>query len=637
MSDSVTISQSAKHAAAEPTALRSIGVTMLVILMVAGIAWWAGCELTDRSGVCLDDAFITYIYSRNLADGHGLRYNVTDAGPTEGYSSPLHVLLAAAAMRAGIEPLAFTRGMSLALLLTIPIALAWSAWRAVYVAQSGAGLATGSSWGSIAALFLLVLLCLPETMSHITTGLETMLFAAICAWVIAWSVCIVFRDGAPGVAGSIVGVTLMTLLALARPEGVVLACGYLVVTPLAIGVTGRWSKAHRRSFLAMGVAFAAIFGGYLFFKWTYFGYLLPNPYYTKAHNQIFGTAGDALPGISDVVKFAVFRIAPVFVVIAAITVAGWFAPTPEQNAKVRIDSRHRRMALGLLLAPSLGVVLLYSRAIHEVAGGFRYEYPHLLPLLGLLAIVMIQRGLDAPRKALILFTMVLTGKMLFSDADSRLLHRLSDPVRSAWAWTGYRHEDDPLAAMGLDLAQTGLESDGRILLSGAGLTTYYSRFTALDWVGLNSNDLSGRNALTIDQVWEIIDRFSPDVVYSILPPATQGVSDRSDDPAFASPSVRRTLHGRASELFKQWNPDCVADMFYHEMQYLRDHCVFGAAYGFDGVWGDDWALFAYVRRDSPHREVILRVLRDSARADRTTNFAPFYVNDPRELGKQIGG
>lgn len=634
MSESDAIGNPGEHQAIESSAVRSIGVTSLAILLIAGMAWWTACELTDRAGVCLDDAFITYIYARNLADGHGLLYNVTDAGPTEGFSSPLHVLLTGAAMRAGIEPLAYTRGMSLALLLTIPIALAWSASRASIAPESVAASSARRCWGLSAALFLLILLCLPETMGHVTTGLETYLFAAICAWVFAWSVRVVFSGRPPGVAGSMVGAILMVLLALARPEGVVLACGYLVATRLAIGVAGRWSVAHRRCFVWMSVAFAAIFGGYLVWKWAYFGYLLPNPYYTKAHNEIFGTAGNVLPGVSDVVKFTVFRIAPVFALIVAVR---GFAPRPAEPYSARPESTRGLLALALLLIPSLSVVLLYSRAIHEVAGGFRYEYPHLLPWLGVLAIVMVQRGLDKPRIALAVFAVVLAGKLLFSGADSRLLHRLRDPVQSALAWTDYHHEDDPLAALGLDLAETGLESDGRILLSGAGLTAYYSRFTALDWVGLNSNELSGREALSIDQVWDVIEQFNPDVIYSILPPATRGVSDRSADPAFASPSVRRTLNGRASELFKQWNPDRVADMFYHEMKYVRDHCVFGAAYGFDGVWGNDWALFAYVRRDSPHRDVILRALRNSGRSDLTTNFAPFYVNDPRALGRPVGG
>jgi len=634
MSDSVAIGNPANRQTIESSSAGLIGVTSLAILLIVGMAWWSACELTDRAGVCLDDAFITYIYSRNLADGHGLLYNVTDARPTEGYSSPLHVLLTGAAMRAGIEPLAFTRGMSLVLLLTIPIALAWSASRASIDPESVAASSARRCWGLIAALLLLILLCLPETMGHVTTGLETYLFASICAWIFAWSVCILFSDRPPGVAGSMVGVILMVLLALARPEGVVLACGYLIATRLAIGVAGRWSVAHRRCFVWMSVAYAVILGGYLVWKWAYFGYLLPNPYYTKAHNEIFGTAGNVLPGVSEVVRFTVFRIAPVLALIVAVR---GFAPRPAEPSNARPPSKRGLLALALLLLPSLGVVLLYSRAIHEVAGGFRYEYPHLLPWLGVLVIVMVQRGLDKPRKALAVFAVVLAGKLLFSGADSSLLHRLRNPVQSALAWTDYRHEDDPLAAMGLDLAETGLESDGRILLSGAGLTAYYSRFTALDWVGLNSNELSGREALSVDEVWGVIEEFNPDVIYSILPPATRGASDRTVDPAFASPSVRRTLNGRASELFKQWNPDRVADMFYHEMQYVRDHCVFGAAYGFDGVWGDDWALFAYVRRDSPHRDVILKVLRNSARSDQTTNFAPFYVNDPRELKTQVDG
>src|SRR5437762_1835008 len=56
-----------------------------------------------------DDAFIAFQYARHLAEGVGLRFNVTDAQPTEGYSSLLHVLALATSFRFGGEPLIATR------------------------------------------------------------------------------------------------------------------------------------------------------------------------------------------------------------------------------------------------------------------------------------------------------------------------------------------------------------------------------------------------------------------------------------------------------------------------------------------------------------------------------------------------
>jgi len=72
-------------------------------------------------------------------------------------------------------------------------------------------------------------------------------------------------------------------------------------------------------------------------------------------------------------------------------------------------------------------------------------------------------------------------------------------------------------------------------------------------------------------------------------------------------------------------------MFWREMTFIRDHCVFGATYRFDRKLGEDWMLMAYVRKDSPHAERILSVLRNSRRADYDQDLGRFYVNDPRTL------
>ena len=49
-----------------------------------------------------DDAFISFRYARNLAEGHGLVWNPGEA--VEGYTNFLWVVLMAAGIGAGAEP-----------------------------------------------------------------------------------------------------------------------------------------------------------------------------------------------------------------------------------------------------------------------------------------------------------------------------------------------------------------------------------------------------------------------------------------------------------------------------------------------------------------------------------------------------
>ena len=65
---------------------RAARAAMLVGLSAYGL-------LVARFNFVCDDAFISFRYARNLADGLGLRYNLGVEPPVEGYSNFLWVLL----------------------------------------------------------------------------------------------------------------------------------------------------------------------------------------------------------------------------------------------------------------------------------------------------------------------------------------------------------------------------------------------------------------------------------------------------------------------------------------------------------------------------------------------------------------
>ncbi len=65
-----------------------------------------------------DDAYITYRYSRNLAEGHGPVWNLGER--VEGYTCFLHMVLCSGAIKAGIDPGKSSQAISLlALALTV--------------------------------------------------------------------------------------------------------------------------------------------------------------------------------------------------------------------------------------------------------------------------------------------------------------------------------------------------------------------------------------------------------------------------------------------------------------------------------------------------------------------------------------
>ena len=80
-----------------PAPTRSNLVPLLPgVLVFALLAW--------KLDFLCDDAFISFRYSRNLVEGHGLRYNLAGALPVEGYSNLLWVLWLAPFEALGVDP-----------------------------------------------------------------------------------------------------------------------------------------------------------------------------------------------------------------------------------------------------------------------------------------------------------------------------------------------------------------------------------------------------------------------------------------------------------------------------------------------------------------------------------------------------
>jgi hypothetical protein len=182
--------------------------------------------------------------------------------------------------------------------------------------------------------------------------------------------------------------------------------------------------------------------------------------------------------------------------------------------------------------------------------------------------------------------------------------------------------------MGRDLARTGLGQRATIAVSAAGAIAYYSGFRAIDLGGLADPFLSGREAHTVAEAWEHVERFRPDAFQSALPPATPGVRLDQYDPMITAPAFWRILRDHAgSELPKYWDQGRLLETMRREAIYLRERYTFGAAYGS----GQDLNIL-YLRRDSPYLEIMRRALRSSAAGqDRTTDLGPLFGNDPRKL------
>lgn len=228
----------------------------------ASVLFFALGIVVIRSGHLHEDAYILYIYSENLARSGAITYFI-GGNPAEGATDFLWMVVLALPALVGVAtPIAAlvlnTLGVFTLTLLIVRVARAY-----------------GASWAILLPLVLLVPVH-PAVLAGVA-GFSTPTFSALALlmYVVAW------RSMGPGiVAVPILGL----LLGLFRPDGVILGA-------LSALIAFRYAGDHRRRYLvAVGIC-GALGLAYFFWRWDYFGEVLPLPLVVKS-----GT-GLLLPGL----------------------------------------------------------------------------------------------------------------------------------------------------------------------------------------------------------------------------------------------------------------------------------------------------------------------------------------------------
>lgn len=209
---------------------------------LAGVA--LGIHAWPTRWTTVDDAWITARYALLLAHGYGPVYNPGEW--VEGASSPLWTLLLGAAIRLGADPGAVMVWAGLGCGVLLPLATAWLARRL------GAG-----PLGAAVAPWVVALS--PHVALAVTNGLETG----------AWLLALVLACGAVG--SGVFGGVGVGLLALVRPEGVVVAAA-LAAAHLVVARDRRWPFVG-------GVVGSVL--AVLVVRFVIYGALLPNPVAAK--------------------------------------------------------------------------------------------------------------------------------------------------------------------------------------------------------------------------------------------------------------------------------------------------------------------------------------------------------------------
>jgi arabinofuranosyltransferase len=222
--------------------------------VVFGLFFFFVAHIALFKGFIVDDAFITFRYVQQWVHGHGLVYNIGER--VEGYSNFLWILLLAPFAHLGIELTLAAKGLGVLLgLLTL-----YLTWRAARQAE-----------GPEVAPFFLV--AAAPFAAWTMGGLETLLFT----FLLLLSGYIFLEEEAKG-KGYLSGF-LFGLLALSRPEGLLFA---LVAAGFRVWQLYRLKFRPARRDLLRLLSIGAVVVPFFLWRWTYYGYPLPNTVYAKS-------------------------------------------------------------------------------------------------------------------------------------------------------------------------------------------------------------------------------------------------------------------------------------------------------------------------------------------------------------------
>lgn len=314
-----------------------------------------------------EDAFITFRYAQNLVAGHGFVWNVGEA-PVEGYTNFLWLLISALVLALGLD---------------LPAASQW-----IGVGASIATLALvydlGRSFGwssRFAIVPCLALACSGPFATWATSGMET-------NWFTLWAVGAVYfyarflKTHSARLAWSSSGCLL--LAALSRPEGLLIAAMVGIALLVAARRSTVDSRAELRTTAVALATFALLVAVYVAWRWSYFGYPLPNTFYAKTG----GGFAQAIRGSQYSALFALHFVSPWLLAIGL----GLF------NGARSTQPNPVRGALPLCGA----IVIVYTAYICAVGGDYMAMYRFYVPVLPFLYLLFgtaLERAIHAAQRS----------------------------------------------------------------------------------------------------------------------------------------------------------------------------------------------------------------------------------------------
>lgn len=422
----------------------------------------------------MDDAYISFRYAQNLVQGHGLVYDPGEV--VEGYTNFLWTMLAALALALGGHLPALSGLVNTLLGLgTLVLVFHIGRW----------AVGRSSAWPLVPVLVL----ALNGGFAAYTvtnSGMETALFTFLVTLAI-W----LYARAGPRGRGLLLAGPVLALATLTRPEGLLV----VGVTFLHAAVLAWRERRPWHTLLGPALLFLSIFLPYFAWRFSYYGYLLPNTFYAKTGGGIH----QVWRGLVYAWDYLLFRGLPMILVsLVGAVLAGW------AWLRRRSGGRTEPVPAGSVALPPYLALLAACYAVYVVwvggdhFPGFRFFVP-IMPALALLFLPMVRaiaQWLEASWRKRAALSYVLAAIVLLSQVVPAVhllpLGELWDGIADGMSYVvlkGYS---------GLWLREN-TPPDTVLVATGAGAIAYFAERRTIDAWGLNDLHIGHQEMPTMGQ------------------------------------------------------------------------------------------------------------------------------------------
>lgn len=398
------------------------------------LAWLAGVAWFNR--FVQDDAFISFRYARNLAEGHGLVWNIGER--VEGYTNFLWTVCLAPAFRLGLDVVSYSFALSLAA-YTCTL---WCAWR---LAED--------LWQEqrVGLLAVLLLGTNFSFSSYGTGGLETQFVTAL----VLVAVCLIKRWQKDERARWLIGASGVSACAVMTRMDAVLLLGAFWVLVLVQSWRRRW-----RQMLVAGLIGVAPLAAWLIWRYAYYGTWVPNTSLVK-----MGWGGPTW--MRGTVYLGLFYAIYGYVLAVPVCLAGLW--------------RARRRPLAICVAVT---VIAWHGYVVWVGGDFmefRMLVPSLPFVMALVAGAVGRLGV-IPRAAVVSGLIACSAAQYLAKWDYPCTESKHQLQKNVVKWRAVA-----------DVLNRALGEDRKAVKIGvtcAGVIPFYTGMPTLDLLGLNDRDVA---------------------------------------------------------------------------------------------------------------------------------------------------